>query len=132
MKKQSITIPSDMNCIYQVELFIDTIIDTFQLSVELHGCICVSVTQAVQDYILFANDGNRQKTLTITATRTEHKFIVTIQDEGAGLTFKGLDYWTNTSELQGMPGKGFYLMATLADELLFLKKGSKVKMTFYL
>lgn len=132
MKKQSITIPSNMSSVPLVDNFIDTITDTFQLPAELQGCVCISIIQAVHAYILFANDGNPEKTLTLTATITGKKFIITIKDEGKGLLFQGLNSQTSTSDVKGIPRKGFYLMATLSDELLFLRKGSTVKMTFYL
>lgn len=128
----SITIPAQMTSSAAVDNFIELVIDSFKLPSFLMGCITIAIINAVRTYILYGNNGKQGKTLTLTATKHPTNVVICVEDEGGGLVFKGINAGIRLGDANARHGDGLYLIATLADELVFLNKSSKVSMTFFL
>lgn len=132
MNKLSLTIPSDMTSTHQVDNFIEFLLDRFELPQSLNGRITLSIIEAVHNSILYGNKRDPKKKITITAIKNPIKVSITVEDEGEGFDLSKIPDFSRPETFMQCTGRGLYLMITLADKLLFAKRGAKVIMTFFL
>lgn len=132
MNKLSLTIASELNNIRGVENFIEKTIKEFELPEDIRGKIILSITEAVNNSILYGNKQDPQKLVKLAVFRSQKKVIFTVEDEGEGFDFKNIPDPTTPENLEKATGRGLYLMTHLTDELLFAKNGAKVIMVFSL
>ncbi len=119
-------INSESSNIVKVENFIDYIIEKLEIPEALRARITLPVLEAVTNSILFRNETtqNTQKTIKLWVTKRNKKLIVTVKD-----TEKGM----NTNKLpEKLKNKGFYMLISLPDQILFSHNGAKITMTYNL
>ncbi len=119
-------INSESSNIVKVENFIDYIIEKLEIPEALRARITLPVLEAVTNSILFRNETtqNTQKTIKLWVTKRNKKLIVTVKDTGKGM---------NTNKLpEKLKNKGFYMLISLPDQILFSHNGAKITMTYNL
>lgn len=131
MNKLKLVIMSVPENVNKVEHFIENIIDTFEVSEKLKGSILLTIIEATNNAIIFGNKKDPKKLVKYTAVKHKQKITITVEDEGEGFDFRHVPTPTLSEGAQSLTGRGIYIMSKLSDELLFIKNGSKVTMTFY-
>ncbi|MDL2231200.1 ATP-binding protein [Porphyromonadaceae bacterium OttesenSCG-928-L07] len=132
MNKQQLKISSEIGNIVQVENFIDSLSEAFDLMPELFGKISLPVVEAVNNAILSGNKQNAEKYVTIEAWKEEDKFFISVEDEGEGFDYMNIPDPTLPDNLEKVTGRGLFVMKMLSDEMIFENNGSKVILVFNL
>lgn len=127
-----LSIVSVRDSLCQVENFIEYLIQEFEIEKGVQANVTLSVTEAVNNSILFGNKENPDKLVKLTAVKGKGRVVVTVEDEGEGFDFTQIPDPTTPDNLMMVTGRGLYLMVHLTDELLFARNGAKVVMTFFL
>ncbi len=130
MKKHTLKIKSDPHQILEVEKFIEDICDYYNLNDSYFGNIMVAVTEAVENAIIHGNRNNKEKHVLVHFDFSQKGIDFTIEDEGPGFDFNSIPDATDTEGNPEKKGTGIYLIRTLADEVRFMEKGSKIRLVF--
>ena len=113
-----------------VENMIDTITKETGINKDNYGKIMVSTMEAVNNAIIHGNKSNEEKSVYIEFLLKNNILKITITDQGKGFTPDKIPDPTKPENIEGINGRGVFLMKKLADEIEFNKKGNSVKMTF--
>lgn len=132
MNKLELTISSEISNIVEVENFIESFTDYFQLSVKLYGKLSLAVIEAVNNAILSGNRQQSEKIVHLIAEKLDNEFRITVIDEGEGFDYNNIPDPTLPDNIGKDKGRGLYLMKTLSDKLDFENNGAKVILTFKL
>lgn len=132
MNKLELTISSEISNIVEVENFIESFTDYFQLSVKLYGKLSLAVIEAVNNAILSGNRQQSEKIVHLIAEKLDNEFQITVIDEGEGFDYSNIPDPTLPDNIGKDKGRGLYLMKTLSDKLDFENNGAKVILTFKL
>lgn len=130
MNKRNLTITSKLDNIKEVERFIEKTIEEFKIPGSLRNKISLSIIEAVNNSILFGNKQNPQKVVKLEAIKSPRQILFTVEDEGEGFDFNNIPDPTTPENSEKTTGRGLYLMAHLANELLFDKNGAKITLIF--
>ena len=123
---EKLIIQSDINNLFDVEVFVTDICDTYNIN-NYAAAISVSLLQAVKNSIVHGNMNDKSKTVTITTERFKGGIAFTVTDEGDGFDF---NCYGDIPTSPGM-GRGIYLMKTLSDDVTFYNHGRTVRLDFY-
>jgi len=132
MRNINIQIPSLADNIRIIESFIDNTKEKFQLNDDIYGNIMISVTESVNNAIKHGNLNETSKNVSISLNLDDHQIVFRIEDEGKGFDFHDLPDPTAPENIEKPGGRGIFLMKHLADEVVFLKEGRVVELTFYI
>jgi len=99
---------------------------------EKFGQVRLAVNEAVTNAIVHGNKENPDKKVEIIALKPEKKLQVSVQDEGTGFDPYDIKNPTKENKLLNDSGRGVFLIKEYADEVRFLKGGTKLVMTFNL
>lgn len=128
----NLSLSSHPNNVAKVEPFVDNVAQRYQLSPDTHGNILISLTEAVTNAILHGNQGDKDKTVSISLRRQKNALAFRVSDEGPGFDPCNIPDPTNEDHLECCGGRGLYLMRNLSDGCRFSKGGSTVEMRFKL
>lgn len=123
-------LPSKIDSLIQVENFIDSLKETYNIPDEIYGNILVSLSEASNNAIHHGNKLDPNKLMTIVFTPEEDRFIFSIIDEGEGFDYENLPDPTHPDNVDKPKGRGVFIMRNLADEVEFIANGKEVKLSF--
>ena len=118
---ETLVIQSDINNIVEVERFVYSVCDTFNIN-NYSAVITMSLLQAVENAIVHGNNNDVSKKVTVNFDQCRGGVYFTVTDEGKGFDFR--------SSVANENNKGLFLMHSLADHLLFYDNGSTVRMDY--
>lgn len=128
--KNYININSDLAELHKVENFIDEFCRSNNFNEDHFGNIIIAVTEAVNNAIVHGNNNTPSKSIKV-GTELENAVLkFSIEDEGNGFDYDNLPDPTAPENLEKEHGRGVFLMRSLADDVEFENKGSKVVLTF--
>lgn len=122
---EKLVIQSDINNIIEVERFVYSVCDTFNIY-NYSAVISVSLLEAVKNAIVHGNNGDASKEVTITFDQCRGGVYFTVSDEGNGFDFRSAMKDKSVSD----SNNGLFLMRSLSDVLSFQKDGSTVRLDF--
>lgn len=122
---ETLVIQSDKNNIIEVERFVYSLCDTFNIN-NYSAVITISLLQAVENAIVHGNSNDHSKKVTIVFDQCKGGVFFTVTDEGRGFDFRSL----LSSDDNAEQGRGLFLMRSLADNLSFFNNGSTVRLDF--
>ncbi len=128
--KEMIQLNSDINNITEVESFIDSIVDRFNVAPEIYGNILISITEAVTNAIVHGNDSDLTKKVHINMQKNEKDIVFRVSDEGSGFDHATLPDPTAPENLLTIGGRGVFMIKQLCDDVAFHDNGSTVEMRF--
>lgn len=122
---EKLIIQSDINNIIEVERFVYSVCDTFNIN-NYAAVIVMSLIQAVENAIVHGNGNDPSKIVTINFDYCRGGVCFSVSDQG-----QGFDYNSMLASMTDTPqGKGLFLMNTLSDNLSFSENGSTVRLEF--
>ncbi|HNX06054.1 MAG TPA: ATP-binding protein [Bacteroidales bacterium] len=130
MKKHTLIIKSDIHEITEVEKFVESICDYYNLNDTYFGNIMVALTEAVENAIIHGNKSNPDKKVMIHFDFSQKGIDFTVEDQGAGYDFSAIPDATDAKANPEKKGTGIYLIKTLADDVHFMDNGRKIRMIF--
>ncbi len=130
---QEINIPSDINELFSVEVFLERIKDDLNLSENIFANIIISVTEAVNNAIIHGNKNDITKKVTITAKLSDaHTLSIFVKDNGDGFDINSLKDPTLIENIFYESGRGVFVMKHLSDDMLYHDNGSLLELKFKL
>lgn len=122
---ETLVIQSDKNNIIEVERFVYSVCDTFNIN-NYSAVISMSILQAVENAIVHGNASDPSKNVKVVFDHCKGGVYFTVTDEGMGFDFRSRLLADDKTE----KGRGLFLMRSLADKLSFSNNGSTVRLDF--
>lgn len=132
MNGNRLDLPSDTAGISDLEHFLESRKEAFDLGEEVYGNILVALTEAVINGMVHGNKQDKAKQVQIAVDKNESQIEFTVSDEGVGFDYENLPDPTAPENIMNAGGRGVFLMRRLADEVEFEAEGSEVRLIFYL
>lgn len=116
--------------IHQLEGLIEDVCDDYNLNHNYLGCISVALTEAFNNALQHGNKNNPEKIISIDFEKTSTGLEFRIKDEGDGFDFKSIPDVKDDGKEKEFPGRGIFLIKTLADNVSFVGKGNEIGVGF--
>jgi len=128
----SISIPSELEQIKQVEQFVERLKETWNLPEDVYGNAMITVTEAVNNAIKHGNEQDPGKSVELEAVYSNQSLKVKVSDEGSGFDPDKLSNPLEEDNLLKDSGRGVFIMRQMADDVTFEDNGSTVILTYTL
>lgn len=125
-----LVLPSCRSSIDDLDGFVQDLISSYSLDINLQGCLLTSLTEAVNNAIIHGNELCRNKYVTIEAAHNTTTLELSISDEGTGFDESIIPDPTQPDRLTQEGGRGVFLMKHLCDEMELKNNGSTVVLKF--
>ena len=117
-----LVLQSDFSKMGEVDAFLESIMQHFGIKEEFLGVMSVPLIECVKNGITHGNKMDENKKIVVDFQVKESKLSFTVTDEGQGFDFETiLNQQEKNSEKSGL-----FIVAQLAEEVEFLKNGSRV------
>ena len=113
-----------------VENTIDEVTNEIGIKEDNYGKILVSTLEAVNNAILHGNNSDPEKYVHIAINFINNELKVKVTDEGSGFRPDTIPDPTIPENIEGINGRGVFLMSHLADRIKYSKRGNEVTMIF--
>jgi len=130
--EQRLKISSKMDCLQQVEKFVDDLSSSCNIDHDVYGNVLIATLEATNNAITHGNQLNEDKQVEIVFSMDDQRILLTVKDEGPGFDFGSIPDPTSPENIENMSGRGVFLMSKLSDMIEFEDNGSLIKMTFFL
>lgn len=128
MKK--LVLPSHLEVINALELFIDETVENHpEYRVSL-GKISTALNEAVNNAIFHGNRNDPSKTVTLECNVLSDCIEFSVSDEGEGFNPDSIPDPTLPENIEKPEGRGIFLIRQLADQVRFENNGSTVIISF--
>jgi serine/threonine-protein kinase RsbW len=128
--KRKIKIESKITNLRVVENTIEEVTNDIGIRQDNYGKILVSTMEAVNNAILHGNNSNPEKYVSIAIDFKDNELKVKVTDEGTGFRPEKVPDPTIPENIEGINGRGVFLMSHLADQIKYSKRGNEVTMVF--
>lgn len=129
-KIESVSFTSDIKNISVAESLVDVVCKNNSVHEDHYGNILIAVTEAVNNAIQHGNLEDSNKNVVVSVQQNFDELYFIISDSGQGFAFDNLPDPTSPENIEKECGRGIFLMKSLADNVVFENKGSKVILTF--
>lgn len=113
-----------------VENAIDEVTGAVGVKQDDYGKIMVATLEAVNNAIKHGNRLDPGKIVDVQIDFRDKNITITVTDEGAGFKPETIPDPTLPENIEGLSGRGVFLMSKLADSVKYNKKGNSVTMCF--
>jgi serine/threonine-protein kinase RsbW len=129
--ERCIKIGSTISNIQEVELFLNSIFDEYEIDSNRYSKIYLSLSEAFNNAIQHGNKLDESKYVTISFSVSSNYYEFTIEDEGIGFSLDSLKDPTTVENIRNESGRGIFIMTRFSDNIEILEKGNKIKLNFY-
>ena len=130
--ENKLSLQSDPNSLLSLESWVNSLCETYAVSIEIYGNILIALSEAVNNAIIHGNKNIFEKEALIEASFAENLLTFTVSDQGEGFDFSDLPDPTLPENLEKPQGRGIFLMNHLADGVVFEDPGNTVEISFKL
>ena len=127
---QQLLLPSEPKSLLSLESWVNSLCETYNISVEIYGNILISLSEAVNNAMSHGNGNIFEKNTLVVSSLNKNKLVFTISDQGNGFDFSQLPDPTSPENIEKPQGRGIFLMNHLSDGVSFEEPGNKVEITF--
>ncbi len=128
---QELNIPSDINELSSVEVFLDRLQNDLNLSDTVYANIIISVTEAVNNAIIHGNKNDFSKRVYLTAKlNNPYSLSLFIKDCGTGFDLNSVKDPTLMENIFSENGRGVFVMKHLSDDLIYHDNGTMLELKF--
>ena len=121
------SVPESIN---QVERLIEEICEDYNLNHNYLGCITVALTEAFTNALEHGNKRNSEKIIDMNFQKTSSGLYFNVKDEGEGFDYQKIPDVKDDGKEKTFPGRGIFLIKTLADDVNFIGKGNEIEIGF--
>ncbi len=129
-EQKKLRLKSMPESIHRLQGLIEDICDENNLNHNYLGCISVALTEAFNNALEHGNKNNPEKFISIEFQKTSSGLEFRIKDEGDGFDFKSIPDVKEDGKEKTFPGRGIFLIKTLADDVEFVGKGNEIEIGF--
>ena len=127
---QQLLLPSEPKSLLSLESWVNSLCETYNISIEIYGNILISLSEAVNNAMSHGNGNIFEKNTLDVSSFNKKKLVFTISDQGSGFDFSQLPDPTSPENIEKPQGRGIFLMNHLSDGVSFEEPGNKVEITF--
>jgi len=121
---------SDPKSLLFLESWVNSLCETYSISVELYGNILIALSEAVNNAIIHGNNNVVEKEALVVASISKDLLTFTVTDQGEGFNFLDLPDPTLPENLEKPQGRGIFLMNHLSDSVVYEDPGNAVEISF--
>ena len=122
------SLPEDLN---HLEKFIEEICTRHNINNTYFGNITVALSEAVQNAFIHGNREDSAREIRVSFRQADSGLSFTVKDQGEGFRFNEVpDPTANGNEEVVFPGRGIFLIKTLADQVTYKGVGNEVEILF--
>lgn len=129
-EQQTLRLKSVPESIHQIEKLIEDICDSNNLNHNYLGCITVALTEAFSNALEHGNKNNPEKFITVNYEKSPTGLLFNITDEGTGFNYHNIPDLKDDGQEKVFPGRGIFLIKTLADDVKFSGSGNELEIGF--
>lgn len=129
-EQKSLRLRSVPESIHQLEGLIEEVCDDYNLNHNYLGCITVALTEAFTNALEHGNKNNPEKMIHIHFEKTSTGLSFNVKDEGDGFDFNAIPDVKDDGKEKVFPGRGIFLIKTLADDVNYVGKGNELGIGF--
>lgn len=129
-RKSCLVITSSMSSMPRLDRFISGLQKAWKINQEDFDTIRIVLSEALMNAIVHGNKSASSGIVYIDAFRDDDYYTFSIEDDGPGFDFEGLDNPTAEENLNKPNGRGIFIMKHLADGIHFSKNGKCLKLLF--
>ncbi len=129
-EQQTLRLKSVPESIHPIEKLIEDICDSNNLNHNYLGCITVALTEAFSNALEHGNKNNPEKIITVSYEKSPTGLSFNITDEGTGFNYHSIPDLKDDGTEKVFPGRGIFLIKTLADDVKFLGSGNELEIGF--
>lgn len=130
MNTHKLILNSDPNNIRLVKTWVDIISMKYNVCEELYPDILICLTEAVNNAIHHGNKRDVNKNISLICIVEKGRLQFNVCDEGSGFSPNKVPDPRLSHRVDNEHGRGVMIMKQLSDNIKFVKRGSKVIMTF--
>jgi len=123
-------VESRMSNLRIIENAIDEMTGSIDINQDNYGKILVATLEAVNNAIKHGNKDDPKKLVDVEIEYNKDEMKVTVTDEGEGFDPAKIPDPTMPENIEGLSGRGVFLMTKLSDSIKFNEKGNSVTMSF--
>lgn len=127
---QHLELASTIKSISNIEHFIDDVYELYNLNEDQYGNILIALTEALNNSIIHGNKLDTSKKVRLSMEKKQDELVFIVSDEGQGFDYMNVPNPTLPENITKINGRGIFLIESLADEILFENKGSKLTLRF--
>jgi serine/threonine-protein kinase RsbW len=116
--------------LYKVEHLIEEVCNEYNLEQNYLGCISVAVTEAFQNALIHGSKLNPTNNISIEFEKNASGLQFRISDEGDGFDYESIPDVKDDGKEKEFPGRGIFLIKSLADDVTFIGKGNILEIGF--
>ena len=113
----TITIPSSHDFLTDVDMFVEGILNGYQIDESVLADIAISVSELVNNAISHGNAKRRDKTVTVSVSKNGDNVSITIADQGGGFNPKDIADPLADENLLKDTGRGFFIVRSLMNDV---------------
>lgn len=91
--------------------------------------LCTVVAEAVANAMVYGNHGDPARRVTIEIEVLPDRLVIAVTDEGEGFDPRVVPDPTTDDALEGVNGRGLFMIHRLADHVVFNDRGNTIWMT---
>ena len=130
--KKKIEIPSEIKYIKRISQEILGHLKNLNVDDSIHFDVRLCVEEAVRNSIEHGHSLDKNLPIVLTYTVDKDKIKIEIEDQGKGFDVKKVPNPGEDENIFKGSGRGVFLIRKLMDNVVYNKKGNKVKMTKFL
>jgi len=129
-EQKTLRLKSSPESIHLLEGLIEEVCDSNNLNHNYLGCITVALTEAFDNALVHGNKNNPDKIITFNYQKTSTGLLFSIKDEGDGFNFQSIPDVKDDGTEKEFPGRGIFLIKTLADDVEYMGTGNEIEIGF--
>lgn len=127
---QHFTLPTNLNSLDEIELFIEQIRAERDIGEEVAGNLMVAFHEAVTNAILHGNQLDPSKVVDIKAWFEDHQLVLQVTDQGSGFDPDSLPDPLDENNLLKSGGRGVFLIRQFSDDISYNDSGNMVTIRY--
>ena len=128
--ENKLCLQSDPKSLLSLEGWVNTLCETYSISVEIYGNILIALSEAVNNAIIHGNKNIVDKDALVVASFKDDLLTFTVTDQGDGFNFLDLPDPTLPENIEKPQGRGIFLMNHLSDGVVYEEPGNAVEISF--
>lgn len=131
IKGNTIRVPSKLDHLADVDMFIEGILRGFGTAESLIADIAISVSELVNNAVSHGNRGDFEKVVSVSIEKQDGKVAISVSDEGGGFDPTAIASPVDDENLLKEVGRGIFIVKSLMDSVETKKtdKGTTVVIT---
>ena len=130
--KKTLILKSNLSEMNALDSFLQAIFDEISLGMEDQERVRLGMHEAVANAIKHGNKLDEQKQVKICMMHLSSQLEFDVEDEGDGFNMDEVEDPLNPENLLKASGRGIFLMHNFADEVIYSKGGTHIKLIYEL